>query len=68
MKLKLDRKTDALHLCIAEEMIFETEMIVPDVLLDFNQQGQVIGMECLNLSKHLPSGSLEAFHYEVWLS
>lgn len=54
MKLKVDREADALYLRLDDSPIVESEEVSPGVVLDFNQQHQVVGIEMLNLSKRAP--------------
>ena len=54
MKLKVDREADALYLRLADPPIVESEEVLPGVVLDFNQQNQVVGIEMLELSKRAP--------------
>jgi uncharacterized protein YuzE len=51
MKLHLDQATDALYLRIAEAPAVESEETAPGVVLDFDAEGNVAGIEVLNLSK-----------------
>jgi len=55
MKLKVDREADALYLRLDDSPIIESEEVAPGVVLDFNEQNQVVGIEMLNLSKRAPS-------------
>ena len=54
MKLKVDREADALYLRLDDSPIVESEEVSPGVVLDFNQQNQVVGIEMLQLSKRAP--------------
>jgi uncharacterized protein YuzE len=54
MKLKVDREADALYLRLDDSRIVESEEVSPGVVLDFNEQNQVVGIEMLNLSKRAP--------------
>ena len=54
MKLKVDREADALYLRLDDSPIVESEEVSPGVVLDFNQQNQVVGIEMLGLSKRAP--------------
>jgi uncharacterized protein YuzE len=50
MRLKVDREADALYLRLDESSIVESEEVSPGVVLDYNDQNQVIGVEILHLS------------------
>lgn len=51
MKLHIDKEADALYLRLDDSKIIESEEVSPGVVLDFNEQNQVIGIEMLHLSK-----------------
>jgi uncharacterized protein YuzE len=55
MKLKVDPETDALYLRLDDSRIIESEEVVPGVVLDYNEQDQVVGVEILGISKRAPS-------------
>jgi len=54
VKLNVDEKTDALYLRLDDSKIVESEEVSPGVVLDFNADDQVVGVEILNLSKRSP--------------
>lgn len=51
MKLKIDEQADALYLRLDDSEIVESEEVSPGVILDFNANNQVVGVEILNLSQ-----------------
>jgi len=55
MKLKVDPEADALYLRLDDSRIVNTEEVAPGVVLDYNEQDQVIGVEILGISKRAPS-------------
>jgi uncharacterized protein YuzE len=55
MKLKVDPEADALYLRLDDSRIIESEEVAPGVVLDYNEQNQVVGVEILGLSKRAPS-------------
>jgi uncharacterized protein YuzE len=63
MKLKVDRKADALYLRLDDSPIVESEEVSPGVVLDFNGQNQVVGIEMLNLSKRAPQLNPHALEF-----
>lgn len=65
MKLKVDEKADALYLRLDESSIVESEEVSPGVILDFNAQNQVVGVELLNLSRRTPALNLKALQFEA---
>lgn len=51
MKLKVDEQADALYLRLDDSEIVESEEVSPGIILDFNSDNQVVGVEILNLSQ-----------------
>jgi len=64
MKLKIDREADALYLRLDESAIVESEEVQPGVILDFNAENQVVGVEFLDISKRVTSEQLRSFLFE----
>ena len=54
MKLRVDKKADALYLRLDDSRIVESQEAAPGVVLDFNKRKQVVGVEIRNLSKRAP--------------
>jgi predicted nucleotidyltransferase/uncharacterized protein YuzE len=50
MKLKIDREADALYLTLADGTVAATEEVAPGVIIDFDKQGDALGIEVLSLS------------------
>jgi len=65
MKLKVDKENDALYFRLDEASIVESEEVQPGVVLDFNADGAVVGIEILELSKRTPSDQLKILQYET---
>ena len=66
MRLKADREGDALYLRLDETAIVESEEVRPGVILDFNEDGAVVGVEFLNLSKRVDPEQLRVLQFETW--
>lgn len=64
MKLKIDEKSDALYLRLDDSKIIESEEVSPGVVLDFNEHGQVVGIEMLNLSQRSPGLNLRDLQFQ----
>ena len=58
MKLTIDKVADALYLDLDDSPAAESEEISPGVILDYNSEGKVTGIEMLYLSKRVKSSSL----------
>lgn len=54
MKLRVDKEADALYLRLDDSRIVESEEVAPGVVLDFNEDNQVVGVEMLYLSRRFP--------------
>lgn len=65
MKLKIDRESDALYLCLDEAAIVESEEVEPGAILDFDKEGRAVGVEILALSAHTQPGKLRTFQLET---
>ncbi len=65
MRLKVDKDNNALYFRIDEASIVESEEVQPGVILDFNAEGTVVGVELLNLSKRAKAEQLKVLQYET---
>jgi uncharacterized protein YuzE len=65
MRLKIDKENDALYFRLDEAAIVESEEVQPGVILDFNQEGQVVGIEILALSKRVDWEKLRVLQFET---
>jgi uncharacterized protein YuzE len=54
MKLRIDETTNALYLRLTESAIVESEEVHPGIVLDFDERGQIVGIEILRLSEQIP--------------
>jgi uncharacterized protein YuzE len=52
MKLEYDPAADALYVRLNEQPIIESEQIKPGIVLDYDEAGNVVGIEVLSASKH----------------
>jgi len=55
MRLHVDQEADALYLRLDESKIVASEEVSPGIVLDFNAENQVMGVEILHLSRRTPS-------------
>jgi len=65
MKLKVDRESDALYLRLDESAVVESEEVQPGIILDFDVEGRVVGIEILDLSKRVPPERLRILQLET---
>ncbi len=64
MRLKVDKENDALYFRLDESSIIDSEEVQPGVILDFNADGKVVGIEILNLSQRTNLEQLKILQYE----
>jgi len=65
MKLKVDEENDALYFRLDESAIVDSEEVQPGVILDFNGDGHVVGIEILNLSTRTTVEQLRVIQFET---
>jgi len=65
MKIKVDREADALYLTLDESGAVESEEVSPGIIVDYNAQNQVVGIEMLFLSKRVPKLDLDRLMFET---
>jgi len=65
MRLKIDKESDALYLRLDESAVVESEQVKPGVVLDYDAQGRVVGIEMLNLSTRVTPDRLRVVQLET---
>jgi uncharacterized protein YuzE len=65
MRLKIDKESDALYLRLDESSIVESEEVQPGVILDFDENGKVVGIEILALSTRVQPDKLRVLQFET---
>lgn len=65
MKLKVDQQADALYLTLSDAPASRTEEVSPGVLVDYDEQDRVVGIEMLYLSKRAPDLDLRRLQFET---
>ncbi|MDZ7361787.1 MAG: DUF2283 domain-containing protein [candidate division KSB1 bacterium] len=65
MRLKIDKENDALYLRLDETAIVESEEVQPGVILDFDKNGRVVGIEILALSTRTEPEKLRVLQFET---
>lgn len=63
MVIKYNKESDVIYIQFSESQVFESDEDKPDVILDYDDNGNIIGIEILNASEKttLPEG----IKYEV---
>jgi len=65
MRLKVDKASDALYFRLDEKRIVESEQVRPGVILDFDSEGCVVGVEFLGISRRLSQQELSSLQFEA---
>jgi uncharacterized protein YuzE len=65
MKLTIDREADALYLNLDDAPADDNRETSPGVILDYNTEGKVVGIEMLYLSKRSKNLNLSSLHFET---
>lgn len=65
MRVHFDEKADALYMRLDESKIVESQEVQPGIILDFNEQNQVAGIEILSVKARVPQANLKQMQFEV---
>jgi uncharacterized protein YuzE len=65
MRVKVDRKTDALYFRLDDNRIVESEEVRPGVILDFDENDRVVGVEFLEISKRATQEELSSMQFQT---
>jgi uncharacterized protein YuzE len=65
MRLKVDQESDALYFQLDESAIVESEEVQSGVVLDFDAEGHVVGIEILHLSSRVAPERLWTLHFVI---
>lgn len=63
MKIRYDKETDIIYIKFSSLQISESDQKNPGIILDYAENGEIVGIEILNASKHL--GQEKGILYEV---
>ncbi|MCX5638713.1 MAG: DUF2283 domain-containing protein [Planctomycetota bacterium] len=64
MRLKIDKETDTLYLRLDESKVVESEEVRPGVILDFDSEGRVVGVEFLKISSRATQEELSSLQFQ----
>ena len=65
MKVHYDEKSDAMYVRLDDSKIIESEEVNPGIILDFNEENQVVGLEILRVKKRVPLANLKQMQFEI---
>ncbi len=64
MKLTVDEQADALYLSLSEAPATYSEEVAPGIVVDYDAQGRVVGIEMRSLSKRAPQTEIRRLLFE----
>ena len=65
MKVHFDEEADAIYLRLDDSRIVESEEVQPGIVLDFNDNNQVVGIEILRVKERVPTANLKQMQFEI---
>ncbi|MBE2223942.1 MAG: DUF2283 domain-containing protein [Anaerolineae bacterium] len=65
MKVKIDKECDALYFRLDDDDIVDSEEVQPGIILDFDENGRVVGIEILSLSTRFSPEKLRVMQFET---
>ncbi|MGN7293282.1 DUF2283 domain-containing protein [Rhizobium sp. SAFR-030] len=58
-KLEYDAAADAAYIRFSTEPVSESEEVAAGIVLDYDHDGRIVGLEVLNARANLPAAALE---------
>jgi len=65
VKARFDEEDDALYIRLSDATIVESEEVQPGIILDYDGDNRVVGIEILRVSRHVPDFSLKQFQVDA---
>jgi len=65
MRLHFDEKADALYMRLDDSTIVDSLEVQPGIVLDFNDQNQVVGIEILRVKERVPGANPRELQFQV---
>ncbi len=65
MKVHFDQATDAIYFRLDDSAVVGSEEVHPGIVLDFNEDNEVVGIEVLNVQDRVPRANLKQMQFEV---
>nr|WP_321352147.1 DUF2283 domain-containing protein [uncultured Methanoregula sp.] len=60
MKLTVDKEADALYMRFSDTRIHDSEEVKPGVILDYDENNNLVGIEILRVLEKVPTASLKS--------
>ena len=64
MRVRFDGEADALTISLGGAKIVESKEVQPGVILDFDEHGEVVGIDLLHASRRAPLAELVRMRFE----
>ena len=64
MRVRVDKENDSLYFRLDESRIVESEEVQPGVILDYDENDQVVGVEFLNVSSRASKEELCSIQFQ----
>jgi uncharacterized protein YuzE len=64
MTLKVDQQADALYLSLTDAPASRSEEVSPGIIVDYDDQDRIVGLEMLYLSKRAPGTEVNRLLFE----
>mgnify|MGYP005864003593 CR=1 FL=1 len=65
MKIQYDENADAIYFRLDQSDILESEEIRPGIIMDFNADDEVVGIELLGVKKRVSQSDLKQMQFEI---
>ena len=65
MRIKVDREGDSLYFRLDESNIIESEEVRPGVILDYDANDRVVGVEFLGISSRASDEELSSIQFQT---
>lgn len=64
MRIHVDEQAGALYLRLNESTVVESEEVQPGIVLDFDEDGKLVGIENLSVQERVPKADLKKIQFE----
>ncbi len=65
MRVRVDKQSDSLYFRLDERRIVESEEVRPGVVLDYDENARVIGVEFLGISARASEEELSSIQFDM---
>lgn len=65
MKITIDSANEALYLRFYDSPIMDSEEIQPGIILDYDEDNRIVGIELLNMSQQIITNIMKNFSIET---